>query len=158
VDASAAATIAAQFRQFVDHALADGYNGVVLPGFLEYVTFDGIGDGHAVYRKGDPHIARARAMRAAFGPAWKYAHDMGMRVYFQTDMLALSPPLKKYLGDLDTSSARLWPVYRAGLHELFTTMPYVDGLVIRIGEGGDDYKLPGSERSAWGAPGPQSFL
>lgn len=143
VDAGAAATIAAQFRQFVDHALADGYNGVVVPGFLEYVTFSGVGDGHAVYPEGDSHIARAQAMRAAFGPSWKYAHDMGMKVYFQTDMLALSPPLEEYLGDLDTSSARLWSVYRAGLHELFTTMPYVDGLMIRIGEGGEDYKLAG---------------
>ncbi|SPT58780.1 Alpha-glucuronidase [Actinomadura madurae] len=143
VDASAAAAIGHQFRQFVDHALADGYNGVVVPGYLEYVTFSGVGDGHAVYREGDPHIARAQAMRAAFGPSWKYAHDMGMKVFFQTDMLALSPPLEKYLGDLDTSSARLWSVYRAGLHELFTTMPYVDGLVVRIGEGGEDYKFAG---------------
>jgi hypothetical protein len=143
VDASAAATITAQFRRFVDHALADGYNGVVVPGFLEYVTFSGVGDGHAVYREGDAHIARAVAMRKVFGPAWKYAHEMGMKVFFQTDMLALSPPLKEYLGDLDTSSARLWSVYRKGLHELFTAMPYVDGLVVRIGEGGEEYKLAG---------------
>ncbi|WP_203596800.1 hypothetical protein [Actinomadura bangladeshensis] len=143
VDAKQAESIGAQFRQFVDHALADGYNGVVVPGFLEYVTFDGVGDGHAVYRKGDAHIARALAMRRAFGPAWKYAHEMGMKVYFQTDMLALSPPLKEYLGDLDTSNARLWSVYRAGLHELFTAMPYVDGVVVRIGEGGEEYKLAG---------------
>ncbi|WP_207938792.1 hypothetical protein [Actinomadura darangshiensis] len=143
VDAAKAKAIGEQLRQFVDRALADGYNGVVLPGFLEYVTFSGVGDGHAVYREGDPHVARALAMRRAFGPSWKYAHEMGMKVYFQTDMLALSPPLKKYLGDLDTSSSRLWSVYRAGLHELFMTMPYVDGLVVRIGEGGEDYKLAG---------------
>ncbi|WP_218826009.1 hypothetical protein [Actinomadura mexicana] len=143
VDESAVATIAAQFRQFVDHALANGYNGVVVPGFLEYVTFSGVGDGHAVYGAGDSHIARALAMREAFGPSWKYAHEMGMKVYFQTDMLALSPPLEKYLGDLDTSSPRLWSVYRAGLHELFTALPYVDGLVVRVGEGGEDYGLAG---------------
>jgi hypothetical protein len=139
VDTTAVATIEGQFHQFVDHALSEGYNGVVLPGFLEYVTF---ADLH-VYPAGDPHVARAEAMRAAFGPIWQYAHDMGMRVYFQTDMLALSPPLKAYLGTIDTASAKLWSVYQAGLHELFTTMPYVDGLMIRIGEGGSDYKLAG---------------
>ncbi|MBO2458881.1 hypothetical protein [Actinomadura violacea] len=143
VDAAAAQRIGAQFRQFVDHAPAYGYNGVVVPGFLEYVTFSGVGGGHAVYRAGDSHIARAQAMRAAFGPVWRYAHDMGMKVYFQTDMLALSPPLKRYLGHIDTASPRLWSVYRAGLHELFTGLPYADGVMIRIGEGGGDYKLAG---------------
>ncbi|HEU5029312.1 MAG TPA: hypothetical protein VFV01_30690 [Spirillospora sp.] len=143
VDAAAAQRIGAQFRQFVDHALAYGYNAVVVPGFLEYIDFSGVGGGHAVYHAGDSHIDRARAMRAAFGPVWRYAHDMGMKVYFQTDMLALSPPLKRYLGDIDTASPRLWSVYRAGLHELFTELPYADGVMIRIGEGGGDYKLAG---------------
>jgi alpha-glucuronidase len=87
-------------------------------------------------------------MRAAFGPIWRYAHEMGMKVYFKTDMLPLSPPLTRYLtkhvGGLDTTDSRLWSVYQAGLHELFTTMPYVDGMMIRIGEGGSDYTYPGS--------------
>jgi hypothetical protein len=39
---------------------------------------------------------------------------MGMKVYFQTDMPALSAPLKRYLGDIDTSSPRLWSVTPAG--------------------------------------------
>jgi len=143
VDPAAVATISTEFHTFVDHALTEGYNGIVLPGFLEYLTFAGVGNGHAVYRQGDPHVARALAMRAAFGPVWKYAHDMGMTVYLSTDMLTLSPPLKRYLGTIDATSGRLWSTYRAGLHELFTSMPYVGGLMIRIGEGGADYKLAG---------------
>ncbi|MEU6747381.1 hypothetical protein ABZ914_14300 [Spirillospora sp. NPDC046719] len=47
-------------------------------------------------------------------PVRRYAHDMGMKVHFQTGMLALSPPLKPYLGDIDTSSPRLWSVSPAG--------------------------------------------
>jgi hypothetical protein len=50
--------------------------------------------------------AQAQAMRAAFGPVWRYVHDMGMKVHSQTDMLALSPPLKRYVGEIDTSSPR----------------------------------------------------
>jgi hypothetical protein len=143
VDATAVTGISAQFRQLVEHSLAQGYNGVVVQGFLEYVTFDGLG----VYPGGDPHVARARAMVEHFGPVWRYAADMGMKVYFMTDMLALSPPLRSYLkretGGLDTEDARLWGVYQAGLREFFTSLPYAAGLMVRIGEGGDIYKFPG---------------
>ncbi|RHA37143.1 hypothetical protein [Cellulomonas rhizosphaerae] len=143
VDADAVAAISEEYRALVDHALAQGYNGIVLQGFLEYVTFDELG----VYPPGDPHVARARAMVEAFGPVWRYAHDMGMKVYLMTDMLALDPELEDYLdrmvGGLDTSSPELWSVYQSALKELFGSMPFVDGLMIRIGEGGSAYKLPG---------------
>ncbi|HWB37743.1 MAG TPA: hypothetical protein VHA75_17140, partial [Rugosimonospora sp.] len=149
VDASAVAEISRQFHDLVDHALVRGYNGVVIPGFLEYVTFAGV---PGVYPPGDSHAARARAMAAAFAPVWEYAHAMGMKVYFATDMLALSPPLRAYLtrttGGLDTTSPRLWSVYQAGLAELFAAMPFADGLMIRVGEGGQDYKLPGWDYSS----------
>jgi hypothetical protein len=65
-------------------------------------------------------------MVAGFAPVWRYAHDMGMRVYFATDMLALSPPLKRYFqksaGGLAVDDPRLWTVYQAGLRELFTVL------------------------------------
>ncbi len=142
VDPAAVATVSGQYRQFVDHALTLGYNGVVIPGFLEYLTLSGTG----VYPAGDPHVERAKAMVAAFGPVWRYAHDLGMKVYFKTDMLALSPPLKAYLrrtAGLDPTSPKLWSVYQAGLRELYTAMPFADGLMLRVGEGGSDYKLAG---------------
>jgi hypothetical protein len=148
VDAAAAGRIAAQFRDLVEHSLAQGYNGVVVPGFLEYVAFRDLD----VYPAGDPHRARAAAMVRAFGPVWRYAHELGMKVYFQTDMLALSPPLRAYLertaGGLRTEDDRLWRVYRAGLAELFDAFPYADGLMVRIGEGGAAYQLPGWDYSS----------
>lgn len=147
VDRDAVARIADQYRDHIHHSLAQGYNAVVVPGFLEYVTFRDVGDGHAVYPVGDQHVARAEAMAAAFGPVWRYADDLGMKVFLSTDMLALSPPLRAYLertvGGLDTEDDRLWRVYRAGLAELFDRMSYVDGLMVRIGEGGAAYQLPG---------------
>jgi hypothetical protein len=148
VDTAAVRRIAAQFRDLVEHSLAQGYNGVVIPGFLEYVAFHDLD----VYPAGDPHRARAAAMVRAFGPVWRYAHDLGMKVYFQTDMLALSPPLRAYLertaGGLRTEDDRLWRVYRAGLAELFDALPYADGLMVRIGEGGAAYQLPGWDYSS----------
>lgn len=144
VDAEAVERIDGEFRQLVQHTLRAGYNGVVVPGFLEYVTFSGVGDGHAVYPEGDPHVERARALVEAFGPVFQYAHDMGMHVYFLTDMLAVSPPLEDYLtrtyGGLAVEDPDLWSVYQAGLAELFEEMPFVDGLMVRIGEGGSVYQ------------------
>lgn len=147
VDPDAVDRIAGQYRQLVRHALAQGYNAVVVPGFLEYVTFRGAG----VYAAGDPHVARADAMVAAFAPVWRYAADLGMKVFLQTDMLALSPPLRDHLqrvAGMDTEDDRLWAVYRAGLRELFDRMPFVAGLMIRIGEGGAAYQLPGWDYSS----------
>jgi hypothetical protein len=147
VDDAAVERISAQFRQFVDHALTQGYNGIVVPGFLEYVTFDRVGGGHDVHPAGGVHEARARAMSAAFAPVFRYAADQGMRVYLLTDMLAVSLPLERYLtrtvGGLDTEDPRLWAVYAAGLAELFDAMPFVSGLMVRVGEGGDVYRRAG---------------
>jgi hypothetical protein len=134
VDRAAVDRVAAEFRQFIDHSAAQGYNGVVVPGFLEYVTF-----GNAVYSPGDPHIARAQAMVQAFAPVFGYAARKGMRVYFLTDMLALSGPLDAYL----KKQRDPWPIYRTGLRELFASMPFAAGLMIRIGEGGSAYHAPG---------------
>ncbi|MGC4847233.1 hypothetical protein ACLQ3F_08350 [Micromonospora sp. DT15] len=151
-DAGAVARIDTQFRQFVDHSVAQGFNGIVVPGFLEYVTFAKVGDGRAVYPPGDPHVDRARAMVAAFGPVFRYAEDMGMRVFLLTDMLAVSPPLEAYLtrtvGGLDVADPRLWSVYQAGLAELFESMPFVDGLMVRVGEGGEVYAGTGWDYSS----------
>ncbi|GID91483.1 hypothetical protein ACFQFC_10185 [Amorphoplanes digitatis] len=139
VDRAAADRVAAEFRQFIDHSAAQGYNGVVVPGFLEYVTFARVGDGHAVYPAGDPHVARAQAMVREFAPVFRYAADMGMRVYFMTDMLALSGPLDAYL----KTQRDPWAVYQSGLRELFASMPFASGLMVRIGEGGSAYRAPG---------------
>ena len=67
-----------------------------------------------------------------------------MHVYLLTDMLAVSPPLEAYLertvGGLDVDDPALWSVYQAGLAELFESMPFVDGLMVRVGEGGAVYQ------------------
>ena len=148
VDPAAVARISDEFQDFVDHSLRQGYNGVVIPGFLEYVTFDKVG----VYDAGDDHVARAEALVAAFAPVFRYAADLGMRVYLLTDMLALSPPLERYLeetvGGLDVTDHRLWKVYQAALDELFDRLPFASGLMIRIGEGGDVYKQAGWDYSS----------
>jgi hypothetical protein len=143
IDAAGLARAHAQFETYVHHVLAEGATAIDIPGFLEYLDLDG------VYAAGDPHLARAQAMRDAFGPWFAEAHDLGLQVLLSTDMLALDTPLETYLthrfGSLDTEDPALWAVYSGGLDELARTMPDVDGLVIRIGEGGAAYQFAGSD-------------
>lgn len=63
VDPAGLAAAQRDWRQFVDHAVAYGYNGVVIPGFLEYVNFDRLGDGHQVYAADSRYRARHQVMK-----------------------------------------------------------------------------------------------
>ncbi len=147
LDPDALAEVDAQWRTYVDRMVSYGYDGVVVPGFLEYVTFAGVEGGDAVYPPGSPYRERAAAMREQVGGMWAYADTMGMDVVMVTDMLALTAPLEDYLGGLpgglDADSEQLWDVYRAGADELLGGLPYVDGIMIRVGEAGAVYNLDG---------------
>ena len=147
IDQAKFAEVQAQFADYVQRMIAYGNNGIVMPGFLEFINFDKVGDGHAIYPADSEYRARHLALRAAYNQLIDYAHAMGMDVYLNTDMLALTPPLEAYLkeqfGGLDTENPALWQVYGSGLEELAETMPGVSGLMIRIGEAGTIYNLPG---------------
>ncbi|MBK6763156.1 MAG: hypothetical protein IPG68_07685 [Micrococcales bacterium] len=147
VDPAGMERVTQEWQDYIDHIRAYGYNGVVVNGFLEYVNFDNVGDGYQVYAEDSPYRARHDAMVEQFGQMWKYAADMGMRVVFKTDMLANTGPLNDFvereLGGFDVDDPRLWELYQAGLAEFFENMPYVDGLMIRIGEAGSVYNMPG---------------
>ncbi|MDO5502740.1 MAG: hypothetical protein Q4G67_06145, partial [Actinomycetia bacterium] len=147
LDPEGLATVEEDWREFINHVVSYGYNGVYVPGFLEYVSFDTIGDGTEVYAADSPERARQEAMREHVGALWQYADDMGLDVVFKTDMLALSGPLESYLerqlGGIDATDPHLWEVYRAAFEEFFTTFPWADGLMIRIGEAGAIYNAEG---------------
>lgn len=143
VDAAALAEAREQVLAYAEHVLAEGYNAIAIPGLLEYVTF---ADVPGVYDAGDDHVARAEALRAAFGPIWQELHDLGLKVFLRTDMLALTTPLEGYLArehGLDAEDPELWDVYARGLDEVYREMPYLEGVLIRIGEAGTVYDLDG---------------
>jgi hypothetical protein len=146
IDEAALAEAFADFDEFIRHSLANGYNAVAFPGFVEFVTFDEVVGG-PVYTEGDEHRAQALALREAFGPFWAHADELGMDVFLRTDMLTLTTPLEDYLtgefGSLDTENPELWDVYAAGLDELYAAEPALDGVLIRIGEAGRVYDVEG---------------
>ncbi|GAA5147662.1 hypothetical protein GCM10025768_08190 [Microbacterium pseudoresistens] len=144
IDQTALAAAYDEFDAYVRRMLAEGYNALAFPGFVEFVTFSGV-DG--VYSDGDEHIAKALALREAFGPFWDRAQELGMKVFLRTDMLTLTSPLESYLtdrfGSLDTTNPDLWQLYAAGLDELYAAEPSLDGVLVRIGEAGRVYDVEG---------------
>ncbi len=152
IDQTALQAAYRDFDEFVRHSLANGFNAVAFPGFVEFVTF-AEAPGGPVYGAGDDeHAARALALREAFAPFWNRADALGMRVFLRTDMLALTAPLETYLidrfGSLDTEDPAFWQTYTAGLDELYAAAPALDGVLLRIGEAGAVYDVPGGAVSS----------
>lgn len=146
IDEAALAVAYDDFDAFLRHSLANGFNAVAFPGFVEFVTFDGV-PGGPVYLEGDDHRDKAFALVEAFSPFWERADELGVKVFLRTDMLALTGPLEQYLtdrfGSLDTENPELWDVYAAGLDELYAAAPALDGVLVRIGEAGPVYDVEG---------------
>lgn len=145
------AVLAADFAEwdaYLKHVIALGYNAVSWPGFIEYVDF---ATAPGVYAEGDPHIARAHALRTAFTPFWNRAQELGVDVFLRTDMLALTPELESYLASrfgTDTENPELWQVYTDALDEFYADTPAIAGVLIRVGEGGSIYAEPGWDYSS----------
>jgi hypothetical protein len=146
IDEAALADAYEDFDVFLRHTLAAGFTAVAFPGFVEFVTFDDV-PGGPIYLEGDDHREKAFALVEAFSPMWNRAEELGVDVFLRTDMLALTPPLERYLtdrfGSLDTENPEFWEVYTAGLDELYSAAPALDGVLIRIGEAGQVYDVEG---------------
>ncbi len=136
-----------QLRIYLKRVISYGCNGIVVQGLLEFVNFDRLGDGLQVYPRDSPYRRRHQALRYAFGRLWALASEMGLKVVFKSDMLALTPPLEDYLrrtyGDLDAADPQLWEAYRLAAEELMEAFPQAEGLMIRVGEAGSIYNLQG---------------
>jgi hypothetical protein len=132
VDPEELARARRQLETYVRRMVAFGYNGLVVNGFLEFVEFY---PGSAVERH--------RAYREAIGGLLRYAHEQGLRVVLKTDMLALTEPLERHLGAIDPEDPALWRVYERGLGRLLDAFPFLDGVMVRIGEAGTVYDTDG---------------
>jgi hypothetical protein len=156
IDAAAFARIESDWHNYIDRMLAYGNNSIVVPMLLELIDFDQLpektGLQFAVYDDASAFRARHAVLRDHFGRLFEWADKRGMKVFLDSDMLALTPPLARVLrtlapngkkGGVDASDPRVWDVYRVGLEELFDDLPSIAGLVIRFGEGGSLYNTAG---------------
>lgn len=146
IDDAAYDRVREDWRRYLDRMQGYGSNAVALGLFLELIDFDRVAGG-PVYDPGGPFPARHRVLRERFGALFRDAKERGFQVYLRTDMLALSPPLAAYLRTLpgggDVRRRETWQVFRAGLAELFSNLPDVDGVILRVGEAGPLFNREG---------------
>ena len=139
--------VESEFRAYVDLLAAKGINGLIVPFLLEFINFDRVEDGNAVYGVDDNFRRRHLALRKNFKHLFEYARLKGIDIFLYSDMVILTPPLEAYLvskiGSLDTTHPHFWDVYQLGLEELFIAFPEVKGIYIRIGEAGTIYNIQG---------------
>ena len=154
VDPAAFQRVEQDWHAYVERMLAYGNNAIAVPMLLELIDFDRVkttdGSSVSVYDGEADETFRARhaAVRRAFGPLFEWTARRGMQVFLTTDMLTVTPPLARHLRRVapaasDAADPAVWQVYRAGLDELFDTMPSISGLVVRFGEGGNLYNTAG---------------
>ncbi len=147
LDPKAYQRIGNELDNYVSRMQSFNINGIVFPAFLELVSFDDWKEGANIYPDNDPYKLRHLALQKGFGDWMGEIRQKGMDVYLYTDMVALTPPLEKYLikkyGKLDPESAEFWKVFQVACEELFTRLPDVSGIMLRIGEAGTIYNKPG---------------
>ncbi len=144
---AAYARIGSELNQYLDKLKQFNINGIVFPAFLELVTFEGRKGKDAVYQESDGYQKRHRALQEGYGKWIKEIRNKGIEVFLYTDMVALTPPLEAWLtshyGTPDGEKVGFWDIYKEGLEEVFTRMPEVSGIMLRIGEAGSIYNKPG---------------
>ncbi len=147
LDPAAFQRIGKELDTYLDRLQAMHVNGVVFPGFLELVTFDEWPMGEALNAVDPTYRERHLALQKGFGEWIRKIAGRGMEVYLYTDMVALTPPIEKYLtarfGTLDGTADGFWEIYQAASEEIYRRLPEVSGIMLRIGEAGSIYNKPG---------------
>lgn len=133
-----------RFRNYCQHVRSLSYDGVILGNLIHLTLFDGVPEGlNTVYGPMDPYRLRHTAYKDSFREMIDFAHGLGLLVIVETDFPVWTPPVLRYLGTqgLSLANPRLWTLYRAGIRELTEDLG-VDGVSLRIGEGGGAYDDP----------------
>lgn len=131
----------AQARAYLAAVQAQGYTGIVIDNLAHLVTFD-----HApqpYYAPDSPFRLRALAYRRALLPLLHDAAARGMQVYVTCDMQWLTDDLRRVVGPIAADNPQVAALNRAALIDLFTALPMVSGMIVRIGETGGAHDVAG---------------
>jgi hypothetical protein len=123
----------------LDRLRAQGYTGIVVDNLAHLVGFERAPA--PIYPADSPERQRAAIYREAFSRLFGATARLGMDVFVTADMQWCTPPLCRYVGELAADNPRLAAVNRWALEELFTALPQVRGLVVRVGEAGGTHDL-----------------
>lgn len=113
---------------------AQGYTGIVIDNLAHLVAFDDAGE--AIYAPDSSARLRALAYRAAFVELFDFGASLGMECFVTADMQWSTPELRASAGAIDAANPGLAALNQRALAELFSALPQVGGLVVRVGEAG----------------------
>ncbi|MEF3275458.1 MAG: hypothetical protein K6356_13890 [Chloroflexus sp.] len=130
-----------QARAYLAAVQAQGYTGIVIDNLAHLVTFDQAPQPY--YAADSPYRLRSLAYRAALAPLLTEAAERGMQIYVTCDMQWMTTELRPQVGPLVAGNPRLDELNRAALIDLFTALPMVSGVIIRIGETGGAHDCAG---------------
>ncbi|MCX7860494.1 MAG: hypothetical protein N2385_10410 [Chloroflexus sp.] len=128
-------------RVYLAAVQAQGYTGIVIDNLAHLVTFD-----HApqqYYAPDSPFRQRALAYRRALLPLLRDAAARGMQVYVTCDMQWMTEDVCRVAGSIAADNPRLDELNRAALIDLFTALPMISGVIVRIGETGGAHDWAG---------------
>ncbi|MGC8800934.1 MAG: hypothetical protein ACP5UR_11905 [Chloroflexus sp.] len=132
----------ARARAYLAAVQAQGYTGIIIDNLAHLVTLD-----HAppqpYYAPDSPFRLRALAYRRALLPLLYDAAARGMQVYVTCDMQWMTNDLRRVVGPIAADNPQLAALNRAALIDLFTALPMVSGVIVRIGETGGAHDVAG---------------
>lgn len=134
VDQSQLARGLARAGAYLEQIHAQGYTGIVIDNLPHLVGFETAPI--EVYPANSPYRLRAAIYRQAFGPLFEEAVQRGMEVFVTTDMQWSTPPVRRFARRMTAHNPRLAEINRWAVEELFTLLPQVRGLIVRVGETG----------------------
>jgi len=123
----------------IKFALKRGINMLDMGDFLHCLTFDNLepGNPYSIYAVDSPFRLRHEKYREIWQNFTNYIKQFNFSTIIGTDMVPYTPAIFEYLGGrLEVNNPKLWAVINASVFELFSQLN-VDGLQIRIGEGGE---------------------
>ncbi|MBT9131770.1 MAG: Xylan alpha-(1-_2)-glucuronosidase [Firmicutes bacterium] len=130
-----------RFKEFIRFTLKTGYNGIIMHELLHYINFDLVGDGYEIYPENCKFRIRHDKYHDYFFDFFMYAEELNKDIYVLFDAPTLTPPLKEYVGEISAENPRIIDTLAKGVEELFQKYPMVDGVMIRIGEGGGTHDI-----------------
>lgn len=129
-----------RWEKFCGLMRKEGFNAVELGDLAHLVTYDALekDDPYAIYPKDSKLRLRHSYCREFFRKLIKTAHEHRLKFLLNTDEFVYTPDVEAWITKngkpLDADNPRLWELYRAKYRELFTQLPEVDGVILRLGE------------------------
>lgn len=142
VDTDQLAESKVRFLRYLEILRESGYDAITLDDVVHMVTLELI----HIYPPNSPIALRNSVYKSYFRELISLAKKRWFRVFITSDMPFYTPEIKKRIGDMDVNNPKLLAFQKTAFEEIFTSYD-VDGIVLRVGEGGKAYNLASGYQS-----------